>query len=343
MIKIIRLIFIFFIFSCMETTVSLENQLINSIEKVSPTVVSVSIESTIKDSEIRFGSGLIISNDGYILTNSHVIESGELGEIYVTLYGGEKHLCQIIGIDKLTDIALLKINEINLNFTKLNPLIEVRRGQFVAALGNPHNLFSISKEPTATIGIISGKNVNFGLRKSGHVYQNMIQTDATINRGNSGGPLINSNGEVVGINTFIVSEKNSSLGFGFSIPINRVVDVVEDLKEKGVVDRDWFTGISITEINKKYKDFLNIKVNNGVIVTDVEKKSPGADAGILLKDIIFKVNGKIVNSALDIQQALDEGYFKTNDEVDLVIVRGENFIETKLKLIDPYNKKGYKK
>lgn len=343
MIKIIRLIFIFFIFSCMETTVSLENQLINSIEKVSPTVVSVSIESTTKDSEIRFGSGLIISNDGYILTNSHVIESGELGKIYVTLYGGEKHLCQIIGIDKLTDIALLKINEINLSFTKLNPLIEVQRGQFVAALGNPHNLFSISKEPTATIGIISGKNVNFGLRKSGHVYQNMIQTDATINRGNSGGPLINSAGEVVGINTFIVSEKNSSLGFGFSIPINRVVDVVEDLKEKGVVDRDWFTGISITEINKKYKDFLNIKVNDGVIVTDVEKKSPGADAGILLKDIIFKVNGKIVNSALDIQQALDEGYFKTNDEVDLVIVRGENFIETKLKLIDPYNKKGYKK
>ena len=343
MIKIIRLIFIFFIFSCMETTVSLENQLINSIEKVSPTVVSVSIESTTKDSEIRFGSGLIISNDGYILTNSHVIESGELGKIYVTLYGGEKHLCQIIGIDKLTDIALLKINEINLSFTKLNPLIEVQRGQFVAALGNPHNLFSISKEPTATIGIISGKNVNFGLRKSGHVYQNMIQTDATINRGNSGGPLINSAGEIVGINTFIVSEKNSSLGFGFSIPINRVVDVVEDLKEKGVVDRDWFTGISITEINKKYKDFLNIKVNNGVIVTDVEKKSPGADAGILLKDIIFKVNGKIVNSALDIQQALDEGYFKTNDEVDLVIVRGENFIDTKLKLIDPYNKKGYKK
>ncbi len=343
MIKIIRLIFIFFIFSCMETTVSLENQLINSIEKVSPTVVSVSIESTTKDSEIRFGSGLIISNDGYILTNSHVIESGELGKIYVTLYGGEKHLCQIIGIDKLTDIALLKINEINLDFTKLNPLIEVKRGQFVAALGNPHNLFSISKEPTATIGIISGKNVNFGLRKSGHVYQNMIQTDATINRGNSGGPLVNSDGEIVGINTFIVSEKNSSLGFGFSIPINRVVDVVEDLKEKGVVDRDWFTGISVTEINKKYKDFLNIKVNDGVIVTDVEKKSPGADAGILLKDIIFKVNGKIVNSALDIQQALDEGYFKTNDEVDLVIVRGENFIDTKLKLIDPYNKKGYKK
>ena len=343
MIKIIRLIFIFFISSCMETTVPLENQLINSIEKVSPTVVSVSIESTTKDSEIRFGSGLIISNDGYILTNSHVIESGEFGKIYVTLYGGEKHLCQIIGIDKLTDIALLKINEINLSFTKLNPLIEVQRGQFVAALGNPHNLFSISKEPTATIGIISGKNVNFGLRKSGHVYQNMIQTDATINRGNSGGPLINSAGEIVGINTFIVSEKNSSLGFGFSIPINRVVDVVEDLKEKGVVDRDWFTGISVTEINKKYKDFLNIKVNDGVIVTDVEKKSPGADAGILLKDIIFKVNGKIVNSALDIQQALDEGYFKTNDEVDLVIVRGENFIDTKLKLIDPYNKKGYKK
>ena len=343
MIKILRFIFIFFIISCTEIKISFEDQFINSIEKVSPTVVSVSTETTTKDNEFRFGSGLIISNDGYIITNSHVIESGEVANIYVTLYGGKKYLCQIIGIDKLTDIALLKINEINLNFTKLNPSIEVNRGQFVAALGNPHNLFSISKEPTATIGIISGKNVNFGLRKSGHVYQNMIQTDATINRGNSGGPLINSSGEVVGINTFIVSEKNSSLGFGFSIPINRVVDVVEDLKEKGVVDRDWFTGISIREINKKYKDFLKIKVSDGVIVTDVEKKSPGSDAGILLKDIIYKVNNKIVNSALDIQQALDEGYFKTNDEVDLVIVRGENFIDTKLKLIDPYNKKGYKK
>ena len=343
MIKILRFIFIFFIISCTEIKISFEDQFINSIEKVSPTVVSVSTETTTKDNEFRFGSGLIISNDGYIITNSHVIESGEVANIYVTLYGGKKYLCQIIGIDKLTDIALLKINEINLNFTKLNPSIEVNRGQFVAALGNPHNLFSISKEPTATIGIISGKNVNFGLRKSGHVYQNMIQTDATINRGNSGGPLINSSGEVVGINTFIVSEKNSSLGFGFSIPISRVVDVVDDLKEKGVVDRDWFTGISVREINKKYKDFLKIKVDDGVIVTDVEKKSPGSDAGILLKDIIFKVNNKIVNSALDIQQALDEGYFKTNDEVDLVIVRGENFIDTKLKLIDPYNKKGYKK
>ncbi len=341
--KILRLTFIFLIISCMETKISFENKLINSIKTVSPTVVSVSTESTINNNKISFGSGLIISNDGYIITNSHVIESGEVNKIYVTLYGGKKYLCQIVGIDKLTDIALLKINEINLSFTNLNPSIEVQRGQFVAALGNPHNLFSISKEPTATIGIISGKNVNFGLRKSGHVYQNMIQTDATINRGNSGGPLINSSGEVIGINTFIVSEKNSSSGFGFSIPINRVIDVVEDLKEKGVVDRDWFTGVSIREINKKYKDFFNIKVNDGVIVTDVEKKSPGSDAGILLKDIIYKVNDKIVNSALDIQQALDEGYFKTNDEVDLIIVRGENFIDTKLKLIDPYNKKDYKK
>jgi len=334
--RILIFISFIFIFSCHDRN-SFEELLISAINKVSPSVVSISIESLTSKDQIGFGAGIIVADDGYIITNSHVIDSGEINHIYITLSGGDKFPAQIIGIDMLTDIALLKINKTGLEYVALSNSNEVVRGQSVIALGNPHNLFSISNEPTATTGIISGKNVNFGLRKSGHVYQNMIQTDATINRGNSGGPLINLSGDVIGINTFVVADSNNSSSIGFSIPVDRVIDIMNDLKDKGMVNRSWFTGITIREIDQKYKDYFNISVDNGVIVTDVERKSPGSEAGVLLKDIIYKVNNKIVNSALDIEKALDEGYFKTNDEVDLLLIRNNNPIKLKLKLIDPYN------
>lgn len=336
--KIIKIILLISLFSCVDKKLSDQDLIINSIKEVSPSVVSISIEAIDSKEQFGFGSGLIISDDGYIITNSHVVEIGNLFDVFVIISGGEKYLAQIIGIDKLTDIALLKIDKTELQFARLDNTNKLVRGQGVIALGNPHNLFSVSKEPTATVGIISGKNVNFGLRKSGHVYQNMIQTDASINRGNSGGPLVNLSGEVVGINTFIITESKGSGGIGFSIPISRVKDIIKDLKEKGAVDRTWFTGISVREIDQKYKDFFNINVESGVIVIDVEKQSPAENSGILLKDIIYKVNDRIVNSTMDIEEALDEGYFKTDDEVKLLIIRKNNFIKVNLKLIDPYNK-----
>ena len=336
--KIIKIILLISLFSCVDKKLSNQDLIINSIKEVSPSVVSISIEAIDSKEQFGFGSGLIISDDGYIITNSHVVEIGNLFDVFVIISGGEKYLAQIIGIDKLTDIALLKIDKTELQFARLDNTNKLVRGQGVIALGNPHNLFSVSKEPTATVGIISGKNVNFGLRKSGHVYQNMIQTDASINRGNSGGPLVNLSGEVVGINTFIITESKGSGGIGFSIPISRVKDIIKDLKEKGAVDRTWFTGISVREIDQKYKDFFNINVESGVIVIDVEKQSPAENSGILLKDIIYKVNDRIVNSTMDIEEALDEGYFKTDDEVKLLIIRKNNFIKVNLKLINPYNK-----
>ena len=336
--KIIKIILLISLFSCVDKKLSDQDLIINSIKEVSPSVVSISIEAIDSKEQFGFGSGLIISDDGYIITNSHVVEIGNLFDVFVIISGGEKYLAQIIGIDKLTDIALLKIDKTELQFARLDNTSKLVRGQGVIALGNPHNLFSVSKEPTATVGIISGKNVNFGLRKSGHVYQNMIQTDASINRGNSGGPLVNFSGEVIGINTFIITESKGSGGIGFSIPISRVKDIIKDLKEKGAVDRTWFTGISVSKINQKYKDFFNINVESGVIVIDVEKQSPAENSGILLKDIIYKVNDRIVNSTMEFEEAFEEGYFKTNDEVKLLIIRKNNFIKVNLKLIDPYNK-----
>ena len=309
------------------------NLITDAIKKASPSVVGIIVES---ERPNEFGSGLAINQDGYIITNAHVIESGD--NIIVTTMGGRRYPAEIIGTDKLTDIGLLKIQIENLISAKLGDSNDLIRGEWVVALGNPYNLFSVSKEPSATIGIISGKNVNFGMKESGHVYQNMIQTDASINPGNSGGPLINLSGDVIGINTFIITESKGSGGIGFSIPINRVKGIVEDLKQFGKVDRNWITGITVRDLDDRYKKYLKLNIDSGVIVSDVEKKSAAEDAGILLRDVIYKVNKKLVKSAQEIEEVLDEGYFKTGDEVEIIIMRNNNPIKLKLKLIDPHGK-----
>ena len=324
------------IFSCSQNErTTFNDQVSKAIEIVSSSVVGININS-INNNEY-YGSGLIISEDGYIVTNSHVVKYSK--EILVTTSGGKKYYAEIIGTDELTDLALLKIIEKGLPFIDLDSSINLTQGEWVVAIGNPYNLFSASNEATATIGIISGKNINFGLQGEGHVYQNMIQTDASINPGNSGGPLVNMEGKIIGINTFIINESKASSGIGFSIPIKRVVDIVDELKIHGKVDRKWITGITVRAIDEKFRNYLKIDTDDGVIVSDVEKKSPGENAGIILKDIIIKVNGKKVNSVQDIEDILDEGYFKTGDQVDIVVIRNSKPIQLKLDLINPFDEK----
>tara|TARA_B100000959_G_C14909335_1_gene594434 strand:+ start:180 stop:1226 length:1047 start_codon:yes stop_codon:yes gene_type:complete len=311
--------------------------IIDAIEMSSSSVVGIIIESNISSNNKKngFASGLAITNDGYIVTNAHVV--GDADKITITTIGGNKYLAEIIGLDILTDIALIKIEANNLNPAILGDSKALDRGEWVIALGNPYNLFSVSKKPTSTIGIISGNNVNFGLKESGHVYQNMIQTDASINPGNSGGPLINLEGEVIGINTFIVSESKSSGGIGFSIPIDRVKSIIYDLIEFGKIDRTWITGITVRPLNDTIKKYFKIEVDKGVVVSDVERKSEGEIAGIKLKDVIYKVNNQIISSGNDIEEVLNEGYFKTGDEVEILVIRNGKIIKTKLKLIDPHD------
>jgi len=322
-----------------------ENLIANAIKTNSRSVVGIHVTMIENNGRVSkgFGSGVSIDKEGYIVTNAHVVEFADT--ITVITVGGKEFIAKIIGTDRLSDIALIKIESKNLSPATLsessNNLV---RGEWVIAMGNPYNLFSASKEPTATIGIISGNNVNFGL-KGEHVYQNMIQTDASINPGNSGGPLINLEGEVIGINTFIVNESRGMGGIGFSIPINRVKNIVNDLHRFGNVDRSWVTGISVRKIDEKYKRYLKLNFDNGVIVSDVEKKSAAEFAGIKIRDVIYKVDGKIVNSASDIEEVLDEGYFKTGDDVAITLKRKSlnisnemQQIEVKLKLIDPNDK-----
>ena len=180
------------------------------------------------------GSGVLISPDGYILTNQHVVENSI--EIIITLPGGKEYDGQVIGEDRKTDLALLKIEDSNLPYSEFANSDEILIGEWVIALGNPFGLFALNNQPTVTVGVVSSKNLNFGTLLDGREYKDMIQTDASINVGNSGGPLCNSDGEVVGINTFIYSgESNNqgSIGIGFAIPINRAIKIAEELKKYG--------------------------------------------------------------------------------------------------------------
>ena len=287
----------------------------------------------------NMGSGVLVSPDGYIITNAHVIDNAL--EVIVTVPGGKTYDAEIIGIDNPSDIALVKIDDINLSYAILGDSDDLIVGEWSIALGNPLGLFDVNNKPTATAGIISGINMDFGLKEAGHVYQDMIQTDASINPGNSGGPLVNALGEVIGISTFIMTWSNhssGSIGIGFSIPINRVKNVVEDLKKYGKVERSYTTGIHVQSIDKIMQKYLGLPSSKGVIVTDVEKYSSGEKAGLQIGDVILRVDNQMINSANDILRVIDEGLFKVGDLVLLKIIRNNDVEELQLILEEPKSK-----
>ena len=266
------------------------------------------------------GSGLIFSNNGYVITNTHVIR--DASEIFVTLVGGKKFEAELIGFDELTDIALLKVDALNLPVSDLGDATKLNIGDWAIALGNPLGLFDLSYQPTATIGIISGLNIDFGIKENNYVYKDMIQTDASINEGNSGGPLININGEVIGINTFIMTGsiyKKGSIGIAFSIPINRVLDIVHELILHGEIKRSYSTGLKIKPINNNVKKYLNYPYDNGAVVIDVEKQSTADISGITIGDIIFKVDDILVNSYQDFINVNNENLRKSGDIIKIQI------------------------
>ena len=287
----------------------------------------------------NMGSGVLVSPDGYIITNTHVVDNAT--EIVVTLRGGKSYEAQLVGMDNLTDIALVKVDDSDLPFADLGNSDELIVGEWAIALGNPLGLFDVNHQPTATAGIISGVKMDFGLKEAGHVYQNMIQTDAAINPGNSGGPLVNALGEVIGINTFIMTGSNyssGSIGIGFAIPINRVKEVAEDLKKFGKVERSYTTGVHVQTIDPVMQRYLRLPTSEGVIITDVEKRSSGERAGLQIGDVILAVDNRKINSPKDIIRVIDEGLHKVGDNVTLTILRESNSIDIQLTLEEPKSK-----
>ena len=356
--------FKFFLFICISYCVTLMTLMFNedlptnnnssdlsvlAIQNNFKSVVSVVIEKKDKKSnnnidfsnEIKpfmfdVGSGLIIDQSGYIVTNYHVIENAN--KVFVKLYDGKSYEIDSKNIffDQLTDIAVIKIDVDNLHQANLGNSDNIKVGEDVIALGNPLGLFSISNQITATKGIVSSKNIDFGFNEEyRRTYKQMIQTDASINPGNSGGPLLNLNGEVIGLNTFVITGSNemkNSVGLSFAIPINRVIEIFNDLKDNGYIDRDFNTGITVRQINDILMNFYRLDSLDGLLVMDVERESSGYRSGIKIGDIILKVNNRRVNSLNEITSIINEDLLKAGDEIKLIVLRNNKQIELNLSL-----------
>ena len=282
------------------------------------------------------GSGFLIDSDGHFLTNSHVVEDAE--EIVVTLSDGKEYSAEIVGIDKVSDVALLRLEGRNFPHLEIGNSDDVVIGEWVIALGNPFGLFDMSKKPTATVGVVSGVDLDFGQQANGRIYQDMIQTDASINAGNSGGPLINALGEVVGVNTFIFTGSRfseGSIGISFAIPINRAKSVAEDLKKYGMVDRTFWTGLTVQNVNRLLARHLNLKMTRGVIVTGVERDSPAEKAGLQIGDIVVAVSGEQVLEDDDIFRIIEENFLGAGDSLEITVRRSERKKTLRLLLEKP--------
>ena len=234
------------------------------------------------------GSGFIISADGYVLTNAHVVDGAD--EVHVTMIDKHEFKAKVIGADKDSDIALLKIEGSNLPHLTLGDSDKIRAGEWAIAIGSPFGL-----DNTVTAGIISSKAREIG------DYLKLIQTDVAVNPGNSGGPLLNMRGEVVGINSQIFSESGGYMGISFAVPINDAIRVSEQLKATGKVTRGRL-GIQIQDVTREIAESLNLPKAEGASVARVEPGSPAEKAGIQAGDIVIKYNGTPVESMGDLRR-----------------------------------------
>jgi serine protease Do len=227
------------------------------------------------------GSGVIVSKDGYILTNNHVIEGAD--EITVVYGEGDRYDAKVVGTDPRTDLAVIKIEGKEFPAAKLGDSDKIEVGEWVLAVGNPFEL-----QNTVTAGIISARGrSNVGLAE----YEDFVQTDAAINPGNSGGPLVNLNGEVVGINTAIATQTGGNMGIGFAIPINMAKKVMAELIKTGKVTRGWL-GVYIQPVTPELKNQFKLKSTDGAIVADVNGGGPAEKAGLKRGDVIVEYQGE---------------------------------------------------
>ncbi len=277
----------------------------------------------------ELGSGYIISPDGYIVTNDHV--AGNASEITVTLTNGKQYQAKLVGTDHASDISLLKIKDSNLPYVKLGNSDNNIIGEWVIALGNPFGLFEINDKPTVTVGVISATGMNLEPLDNRY-YLNMIQTDASINGGNSGGPLVNSLGEVIGMNTLIYTAGGvqGSIGLGFAIPINKVKRIVTELKENGKVNRNFDVGLGVQSIDENIAKAYGLSSARGVIVTRVVKGSPADKSGIKVRDIITQVENYKISNQETLLSVFQE--FRAGQSVKIKLMRNDKAITTTMKL-----------
>ena len=290
----------------------------NVVDKVSSSVVQIKIvdkSKSVKPNGFKGGSGFVISPDGYIVTNSHVIDNHK--NLKVVLEDGRELEAEIIGNDPFTDVAVLKIEGEDFSYAKFGDSSVLKQGQLVIAIGNPFGF-----QCTITAGVVSA--LGRSLRtKSGRLIENVIQTDAALNPGNSGGPLVNSNGEVVGINTAIIK---SAQGICFSVASKTAIEIVRDLVEKGSVKRSWLAIVGQpVSVPVNIKKTHSIEQNGAILVQSVDRvKSPGSK-NILRGDLILSFNRKTINNFDDLHRELNESLI--GKEVEIILMRNSQIIK----------------
>jgi serine protease Do len=325
-----------------------------TVKKVSPAVVGINVTETQRyrdpwasdpfwrqffgdrsyTQQVKsLGSGTIISPDGYILTNDHV--AGSADKIVVTLTNGKHYNAKLVGSDPVTDICLLKIDDNNLPTISLGNSDDVMIGEWVIAFGNPFGLFEINDQPTVTVGVISAKGMNLD-PVNNRYYLGMLQTDASINSGNSGGPLVNSVGELIGMNTLIFTGGGAgSIGLGFAIPINKIKRIIDDIKKHGSIDRNFWIGLSAQTIDEGIAKYYKLASTSGVIVTNVERNSPADKAGIEVGDIISEIEGYKITNYQSLIGVFQE--FRTGQTVTIKILRDNDLLNKKMTLVKKYD------
>ena len=324
-----------------------------AVEKASPAVVSVNVTEVLRyrdpfynDPWMEFffgsrrsrvyerqvssvGSGFVISPDGYIVTNDHVANNA--AKITVAFMDGSTLEANVVGTDEATDLALLKVDPpeslAHLRFAETGRPIP---GEWAVAMGNPFGLFEAA-EPTVTVGVVSGVGRDFQPQEN-RIYRDMIQTDAAINQGNSGGPLLNAMGEVIGVNTFIytASGGGGSIGLGFAVPSDKAQSIIEELRENGRVDRSYYIGLYGLDVNERIARALDLRETRGIIVRDVEPDSPAALAGFRPYDVILTFEGEPIDSQVDFAVRLYD--FRPGDVVSLGAMRDGQEITLTLEL-----------
>lgn len=300
---------------------------INSISKGVVTSWDWFFGGTSAQTQVSSGSGVIFTADGYIVTNNHVVASAEKIEV---IYNKRNYAAELIGTDPSTDLAVLKINETGLPPITLGNAKNVQVGEWVIAVGNPFSLSS-----TVTAGIVSAKGRRIGILEDKFPIESFIQTDAAINPGNSGGALVNKAGELVGINTAILSRTGSYTGYAFAVPVDIAKKVVDDLIKYGIVQKALMGGTVIDydyATAKKFDLDTDVKQFNGVVLEKMERDGPAANAGLKPGDIISKINGVDINSKSAFEEAL--AYLYPGDKIVLTYSRNKKVETTNITLVN---------
>jgi len=330
---------------------SRDNAITAAVEKASNSVVSIMSTATLDKPQLprdeffrhffgdrfqrdntRMGSGFIISDDGLVVTNQHVVGNSP-SEITISTTYGVTYEAELIGSDELTDLALLKIKSDDpFPFIELSDSDDVRVGEWAIALGNPFGLFEDGK-PTVTVGVVSALNRDFRPDPSNpRVYVDMIQTDASINSGNSGGPLLNSNGDVIGINTFIYTGGTGGgfVGLGFAIPSNRIDRIISQLLTSGSVILDYNLGMEFTSMTEQLVYRYRLPYIQGLLVTSVNKDGPAYESGVMPGDIILRIGDERVVGEMHAWALLRE--YNEGNRMKIELLRNNNRYQTDIHL-----------